>query len=107
MQTQQLPAREEIITLVVGGLSDTLAQNDITPAEALGEGTYLIGRRSMLDSLGLVTLIVDLEQRIEEQYDVALTLANDRAMSQKNSPFLTVGSLADYILTLIAEERGA
>jgi hypothetical protein len=26
-------------------------------------------------------------------------------MSQKHSPFLTVGSLTDYICTLVAEER--
>jgi acyl carrier protein len=107
MSTDTLPARDAIVVMVLEGLHETIAGTDTQPAEPLGETTYLIGRRSVLDSLGLVTLIADLEQRIEELYDVSLIIANDRAMSQKNSPFLTVASLSDYILALIAEERGA
>jgi acyl carrier protein len=107
MSSQTQPSRAEIVALVISGLQEALAQADTQPADPVGEATYLIGRRSVLDSLGLVTLIVDLEQRIEQEYDLSLTLASDRAMSQKNSPFLTVATLAEYIDTLIAEERAA
>ena len=106
MQTQDTLDRSAIAALVLASLNDVLAQADEPPAETPGEETHLVGRRAVLDSLGMVTLIVDLEQRIEEEYDVALTLADDRAMSQKNSPFLSVRSLTDYICTLVEEERG-
>ena len=62
-------------------------------------------KASSLDSLGLVTLITDVEQRLEEEYDIALTLADDRAVSQRNSPFRSVQSLADYIALLIEEQQ--
>ena len=57
----------------------------------------------MLDSLGVVQLIVEVEQRVEAQHGISLTLANDKAMSQKNSPFRTVGVLADHVVTTAQE----
>lgn len=67
--------------------------------------TVLFGESGKLDSLGLVNLVVATEQRLEEIFDVSLTLADEKAMSQKNSPFRTVGTLAEYISKLL-EGRG-
>jgi ssRNA-specific RNase YbeY (16S rRNA maturation enzyme) len=55
--------------------------------------------------MGLVTLITDLEESIEEKFGVSLVLADDRAMSQKRSPFRSVSSLTQYISSLMQEER--
>ena len=66
--------------------------------------TKIFGSNSKLDSLGLVSLIVMVEQNIEDEFSVALTLADERAMSQKNSPFRTLGSLIDYIEILLKEK---
>ena len=65
--------------------------------------TPLFGESGKLDSMGLVNLIVATEQKIEEEFDVTITLADERAMSQKNSPFRTIGTLADYISVLLEE----
>ena len=63
--------------------------------------TKLIGGNNKLDSLGLINLIVAVEQNIEDEFDITITLADEKAMSQKHSPFRTVRSLADYIETLV------
>jgi hypothetical protein len=107
MTTLSAANRDTIVALIISSLRDLYEQNGIDADGDLSEDTCLIGRRAALDSLGLVTLIVDLEQKIEETFDIALTLANERAMSQKHSPFLTVGSLATYICTLLDEQRNA
>ena len=65
--------------------------------------TVLFGESGKLDSLGLVNLIVATEQQLEENFDVALTIADEKAMSQKNSPFRTVGTLAEYISKLLQD----
>ena len=65
--------------------------------------TVLFGEAGMLDSLGLVNLIVATEEKLEELLDVSLALASEKAMSQKNSPFRTVSSLAGYISQLMKE----
>ena len=64
----------------------------------------LFGQSGKLDSLGLVNLIVALEGMVEDELDVTITLADEKAMSMKNSPFRTIQTLADYINLLIESE---
>jgi D-alanine--poly(phosphoribitol) ligase subunit 2 len=64
----------------------------------------LYGKNGALDSLALVSLIVAIEGYIEEQLNVSLILANEKAMSQRNSPFATINSLTNYIDELISQE---
>ena len=65
--------------------------------------TTLFGPGSKLDSLGLINLIVAVEQNIEDEYETEITLADEKAMSQEQSPFETVKSLANYIEILLNE----
>ena len=65
--------------------------------------TVLFGKDGKLDSLGLVSLIIAIEQNIEDEFDECITIADERAMSQKRSPFRTIGTLADYIDMLLKE----
>lgn len=67
--------------------------------------TALFGQSGKLDSLGLVNLIVLIEQEIEEEYGLSITIADERAMSQKRSPFRTIRSLADYLSLLLKENE--
>ena len=67
------------------------------------EDTRLFGEN--LDSMGIVFLVTDLESRISDELDVDLTLADERAMSQKTSPFRSVKTLANYANTLIEEAK--
>ena len=67
--------------------------------------TALLGQGSKLDSLGLINLIVAVEQNVEDKFDITITLADERAMSQEISPFRTVGSLADYIEMILEENK--
>jgi acyl carrier protein len=67
--------------------------------------TRLVGTQSVLDSMRLVSLIVTIEREIEDTFGVALTLADERALSMKGSPFRSIQSLADYIGILIIDAR--
>jgi acyl carrier protein len=71
----------------------------------LTEDIILMGPASPLDSLGLVLLIVDVEQALQMKYGLNLALANERAMSLRNSPFRSVNALVDYILMLVQEQN--
>jgi D-alanine--poly(phosphoribitol) ligase subunit 2 len=63
--------------------------------------TPLFGRDGILDSMGLVTLVVAVEQAIDDELGVGVSLADARALSQRASPYRTVGTLADYADGLI------
>ena len=65
----------------------------------------LFGSGSSLDSLGLVNLIIAIEQNIEDELDLNISIADEKAMSQKSSPFKTIESLLEYILKLIKESE--
>ncbi|MFH6955653.1 hypothetical protein ACHSBP_21325 [Pseudoalteromonas sp. XMcav1-K] len=67
------------------------------------EDTRLFGAN--LDSMGIVFLVTDLEAAISDEYDVDLTLADERAMSQKTSPFRSVKTLSKYVDQLISEKQ--
>ena len=67
--------------------------------------TRLLGSQSVLDSMHLVSLIVAIEREVEDMFGVALTLADERALSMKESPFRSIQSLADYIDILIIDTR--
>ena len=66
--------------------------------------TTLFGREGNLDSLELVNLVVTIEQNIEDIFDLSITIADERAMSQQYSPFRTIGSLTNYIEILLKEK---
>lgn len=56
-----------------------------------------------LDSLGLVRFIVMVEDRIEDLTGIRLSLASDRAMSRRTSPFKNLQTLADFIRECLAD----
>lgn len=65
--------------------------------------TKLYGGSGALDSLALVSLITDLEERISDEFEKDIILADEKAMSQKTSPFRNVETLTNYIQKLLEE----
>ena len=66
--------------------------------------TLLSGPSGVLDSLGLVNLVVETEQQIEDEFGVLVNLADEKAMAVEPSPFKTLGSLVLYITSLLETE---
>jgi acyl carrier protein len=73
-------------------------------APEINAETRLFGGNALLDSAGLVSLLVEVEQQINGACGADILLADDRAMSQKRSPFRSVGTLAEYIVMLLSEK---
>jgi len=95
--------KEKIINNIYKSIEEIYESMDVKISLEKGIETQLFGGGD-LDSLGLVNLIVSVEQNIEDEFNVIITIADDRALSQKHSPFRTVGSLADYIEILLKEK---
>ena len=75
-----------------------LAQDD--QFEANSE-TLLLAEGSPIDSLQLVSIIVDFEEAISTKLDVVVCLTTDEAMMQAESPFYSVKTLAEYACKLL------
>ena len=95
--------RKTIENLIINAVKEINEQLPQEQQLAKSTKTVLFGKDGRLDSLGLVNLLVIIEQNIEDEFDVSITMADERAMSQKRSPFRTIGALADYIDALLKE----
>ena len=96
--------KNEIIDIIFNSIEDINLQNEINIPKDIN--ARIFGKESSLDSLGLVNLIVGIEEEINEKYDVTISIADEKAMSQVRSPFRTVDTLADYIYLLVKEGEG-
>jgi acyl carrier protein len=90
--------KTQIKELIVEALNDLLESKDVNIT--VDGTTALMGAGSIIDSLDLVTLVVDIESRLLDE-DIEVSLISEKAMSQKSSPFLSVDHLNDFISTLI------
>jgi len=67
--------------------------------------TKLYGTNAALDSLALVSFITDVEERISDEFDRDIVLADEKAMSATTSPFRNVESLTFYIASLLESDE--
>jgi len=66
--------------------------------------TVLLGATGKLDSLGLTLLFVGIEQKLEAEFGVEITLSDALLMSSENNPFQTIGILSSYIIHMLEEK---
>jgi len=92
----------KILELVLEAVKEIGEDQECEALIEASEDTRLFGEH--LDSMGIVFLTTDLEQKISEELGVDLVLADERAMSQKTSPFRNVTTLVKYTQTLIDEQ---
>lgn len=80
-------------------LDSPLAKSDDTQLFGTGE--------SKLDSIDLINLIANVEERACDTFELEITLADERAMEADESPFRTLGTLIDYLALLLEEAAAA
>lgn len=95
--------RSAVVDIIHAAVKEVMDQAGLPPPASLSDDTVIVGPGAVLDSLAVVSLIVEVEQALETKHDVTVTLASDKAMSAKNSPFRSVGVLADHVLETISE----
>lgn len=62
------------------------------------EDTILLGDDGTLDSLGFINLVVTIEQKLEEDFELSLNLTDENTFVQEGNPFESVKVLTGYIL---------
>jgi len=93
--------KPELVSLIVKAAREFGEHSRVALPATIDDDTPLFGREGFLDSMALVSLVVAVEQAIEDELGVSVSLADERALSQRTSPSRTVGALADYADTLV------
>ena len=76
----------------------TVAKNHISN---VARETVIFGIGGELDSLELVSFLVDVETAVEEHCGKQIIIASERAMSQSRSPFASIPNLVDFIESIL------
>jgi acyl carrier protein len=101
-----MPNPETVRSIVLEALDAVNQQRPVASRFVPEGGTLLYGAGGVLDSLELVNLVIELEQRLDEQLGAVVTLADERAVSQQRSPFRSVPSLVDFVVSRLTEHAG-
>ena len=90
-------ALEAIVLECVARLNEGRRPDDLLD---IRPDATIFGHGSRLDSLGLVTLLIEIEEQLAAR-GRAVTLADAHAMSQARSPFRDVPSLVGHLDKLL------
>lgn len=92
--------QESALKIVYQALTALNEERDGREQVPLAPDTALFGKDSLLDSLALVSVIVDVETALSDQLGEPICLTGDEALTQEHSPFADVRALCAYILRL-------
>lgn len=96
-------SRDEVERLILECLTELNRMRSAEEQLEVTRNAALYGDGSPLDSLGLVTLIFDIEEALAER-GIDIHLSDAKAMSQSRSPYRSVLSMTDLILELCADQ---
>ena len=90
---------ESIIKAVVSEMNeDREAKFDIN------DNPTFIGSSSVFDSMDLVTMLSEVEEKLSDELNLDITIASEKAFSRKASPFYNIKSLSSFIVELTEEK---
>jgi len=86
--------KSNILAIIIDCLRNYLEGQGLD--NKIDETTELFGTNAILDSMGLVNLVIDIESKFLND-GIEISLVSEDAMSRRNSPFRTVSTLSNFI----------
>jgi acyl carrier protein len=94
-----------VMDAIYKALEDINRQRPASDQLALAPDTPLVGPHAKLDSLGLVNLIVAVEQHVADDLDAEIVLSEDRTLAEADTVMADVTALTRHVKILIQEVR--
>ena len=94
---------DAVQAIVLTALETINEERDADDKLVVTPQTRLFGADAELDSLALVSVIVDVEEAVSSASGRTVALTDDRAMSREVSPFTDVQALTAYVVELLSE----
>ena len=97
-------SKEQIEKIILDSLETINEERDEGEKMQFDSNSKLFGVGCPIDSLSLVSLIVDVETEVNSIVGNPISLMDDAAVMRKKSPFESVANLTEYIQELIGNE---
>ncbi|MBC8189804.1 MAG: hypothetical protein H8E75_05165 [Puniceicoccaceae bacterium] len=93
-----MPDRHAIEILILESVRLLADDFELNALKSPTTHSSLYGEGGALDSMALVNLIADVEDALTEKFGVSVTLADEKAMSARHSPYRSVTALVDAVI---------
>ena len=96
--------RADILALVQAAIDEVNAQGADGVLVRKEPDAPLLGSDDGVDSLTFVNLVVAIEEQIQKTLNKSVVLVDEDSLVLQDHPFRTVGTLANYVETVIANQ---
>jgi acyl carrier protein len=93
--------RDKIFSIIKEAVTDLNEELDYDSLKNVTEDTTIFGGDDGIDSLSLVMLVTEVESSVFDELNLSISLADEKAMSMRNSPYRSVGALLDFALSKV------
>jgi D-alanine--poly(phosphoribitol) ligase subunit 2 len=104
MPERSVRLREDILGLVYAAIDEVNAQAADGALVQKTPDALLLGHGKGVDSLTFVNLVVAIEEQIQNTFGKAVVLVDEDSMALQEHPFRTVGTLANYVEKVLANQ---
>lgn len=98
-----MSSREQVQKVIFEALENLNHERADGEQIEIGPATPLFGVDAVLNSLELVSVMVDVETLTADDLGRTISVTDDRALQRDIVPFTNVATLTDYILELLSE----
>ena len=102
---KNISTKKQISILLVDAIIEQNLYLDEPVDLSTGDDAILYGDNGNLDSLSLITIIADIEKKIENDFSIKVKLANEKDLKILDSPFTTLGKMVSFIMEKINETK--
>ena len=95
--------RDKILSIIKEAVADLNEELDYDSLKNVTEETEIFGGDDGIDSLSLVMLVTEVESVVFDELGKTISLADEKAMSMRNSPYRNVGALLEFALSKLEE----
>jgi acyl carrier protein len=88
---------EQVLQAIYQTIAELNGQLPATQQLAAAPETVLVGEKGQLDSLGLINLLVNLEDVLAAAVGRRIKIFDERLLANAQGPMATVGALAEHV----------
>lgn len=95
--------RQNILDVIYRAIDEVNRQMPIDVKVIKDPFTKLVGEDGILDSLGVITLLVSIEEGLQSELGVQLALLDEDALANPTGPYRSIDSLVNWISAKILD----
>ncbi len=96
--------RDRIVQAIYSAVDELNTQLPTGVSLEKSPDAVLYGKSSKLESLDFVTFIMEVEEKVNDEFGVQVMITDENLLSKEKSPFSTLGTLTDYLEKILKDD---